>query len=125
MSIQTYAQWFAAALGVLGGGKFIFEMLTVKSSNRKALAEGSKTAAEGSVILVDSASAYAQTLVNQMKELREDFDNYRDQQDRRNRQQDFLYRVHSRWDLSVQHQLQLLGVEVPEPPPLLSDAENF
>jgi hypothetical protein len=121
MDVELLVKVVVGLGGVLGGGKFIYDMFTVRAANKK-------TNAEGSVILVDSASSYAQTLVSDLLELRTEFneyrketDKYRRENDQRNRRQDELHRAHARWDMHVQHQLHLAGVEVPDPPPLLFD----
>lgn len=122
-SAELIAQWLAGGLGVLGGGKFVWDVLTVRSANHKTRAEGNKTSAEGAVILVDSASNYAKGLVAELRELRAEFDRYRREQDGRWRRHEALARAHGRWDDAVADRLADLGEAVDPPPPLFDEQD--
>ena len=116
--MPTVMQWIAAVLGVGGGGKFIWEIFTVRS-------QAKKNSSESTVLLVNSATGYADSVAKQLDSLNHRFDEFRkdqeaknDEQDRRNREQDRLLFAHSRWDHEVAALLRQKGVQVAEPPPL-------
>lgn len=111
---ETIVSVVVAALGTGGLGKFAYDMITARSGGRRSKAEGS-------VILVDSATKYAQGLVDRLDRLDAEFEAYRRKQDDRNRAQDRLFRAHSRWDVTVQNKLEDLGESVPDPPPLYAE----
>lgn len=111
-------QWIAGILGAGGGGKFIWDIFTARSQNRK-------NNTESAVTLVNSAAGYADGLVKRIDSINARFDEFRreqerknDDQERRNRQQDRLLMAHSRWDHQMVTQLRAKGVPVEEPPPL-------
>lgn len=111
-------QWVAAVLGVGGGGKFIWDIVTARSQVKR-------NSSESTVMLVNSAAGYADGLVKRIDSINHRFDEFRreqelknDEQDRRNREQDKLLVAHSRWDHEVANQLRAKGVKVTEPPPL-------
>lgn len=111
-------QWIAAILGAGGGGKFIWDILTARSQTRK-------NNTDSTVMLVNSAAGYAETLVKRIDSINQRFDEFRreqelknDNQERRNRTQDRLLMAHSRWDHQMVTQLRAKGVSVEEPPPL-------
>ena len=112
-TFEEVAKWAVAALGTGGVGKFLYDMVSARQG-------GKKSKAEGAVILVDSASNYAQGLVERLDRVTDEMDEIRRTSEERNRRQDAYLRAHSRWDFEV---LRLLdqhvpGVAVPEPPPL-------
>lgn len=110
-SPDSIASWIVSVLAAGGGTKFVIDLLSARSKSRK---EG----AEGSAILVNSASEYARQLTADLKAMREEFDRYRNEQDTRSRLQEGRFREHARWDVQVQRKLLELGEVVPEAPPL-------
>lgn len=118
-------QWIAAVLGAGGGGKFIWDIFTARSQNRK-------NNTDSTVLLVNSAAGYADGLVRRIESINARFDEFRreqesknqeqarknEEQNRRNRAQDLLLLEHSRWDHQVVSTLKTKGITVAEPPPL-------
>lgn len=98
--------WVAALIVALGGAKFGAAGLRAIG---RALTK--KDSAEGSAILVNSASEYAKQITTEHNKLRAEFDDYR-------RRQDLLFRQHAEWDVEVRIRLLQLGETVPAPPPL-------
>lgn len=113
-TLETIASWAVAALGTGGVGKFIYDMVTARQGGKKAKAEGA-------VILVDSASSYAQGLVERLDRITDEFDEYRREQQARNRQQEALFRRHGQWDDEVRRRLSALGEAVEPAPPLWAE----
>src|SRR5689334_8648109 len=103
--------WVATGLVSLGGGKFFLDLVTARSKGRK-------DGAEGSAILVSSASEYARQLTTDLGNLRSEFSAYRREQEDRQRRQDAQFRAHSRWDQDVARKLAEVGEQVEPPPPL-------
>jgi hypothetical protein len=115
-SVDVFAQWAVALLGVGGGGKFAYDMITARQAGRKG-----KT--EGAVMLVDSASGFAQTLVARLDAVEREFAAYKRQDEIYRRQQDRLFRQHSRWDDELVERLEDLGEHISPPPPLYIDTD--
>jgi hypothetical protein len=113
-AVEQVAGWVSTAIVGLGGGGFLVNVLRARSQNRKETAEGS-------AILVNSASAYAQQLTNDLRTLRADFDAYRAAQNERVARQDVRFRLHTRWDEDVRRRLAELGETVPAAPPLYTE----
>jgi hypothetical protein len=116
--VTPIMQWIAAILGVGGGGKFLFDVFTARSQNRK-------NRTDTAVTLINSAAGYADGLVKRLDDLQErsdkidqKFDDFRRAQEARNRQQDILLLEHSRWDHKVVTVANANGIPLEEPPPL-------
>lgn len=115
---MTAIQWVVAVLGTGGIGKFLWDVVT-------ALTQRKKNSAESAVLLVNSATGYSDKVVARLDSVTAAFDEFRKDQDRRNRENDLRWRQqdqilleHSRWDHHMVAQLKAKGVKVEEPPPL-------
>lgn len=114
----TAAGWIVAAITGGGGLGFLVNIITAKAKSRR-------DGAEGSAVLINSASSYAQQLTKdnaalraEFDQLRRDWDAYQRQQQARERQQERLFRDHTRWDDTVRAKLSQMGEAVPPAPPL-------
>ncbi len=114
-TLSSIASWAVAALGTGGIGKFVYDMVTARQGGKKAKAEGA-------VLLVDSASTYAQGLVGRLDKITDEFDEYRREQQARDRRQELLFRQHAEWDDEVRRRLRTLGESVEPAPPLWSES---
>lgn len=112
--LDQIAGWLSTGIVSVGGGAFLVNVVRARSQNRK-------DTAEGSAILVNSASAYAQQLTSDLRTLRADFDAHRRAEADRTARQDVRFRLHTRWDEDVRRRLAELGETVPAAPPLYSD----
>ena len=115
---MTAIQWVVAVLGTGGIGKFLWDVVI-------ALTQRKKNSAESAVLLVNSATGYSDKVVARLDSVTAAFDEFRKDQDRRNRENDLRWRQqdqilleHSRWDHHMVAQLKAKGVKVEEPPPL-------
>lgn len=118
----TPVGWIVAAITGGGGLGFLVNLITAKSKSRR-------DGAEGSAVLINSASSYAQQLTKdnaalreEFNKLRSDFNNYRSEQEAREREQGRLFRDHTRWDDTVRAKLSQMGEAVPPAPPLYIEA---
>lgn len=121
---QTLAQWVIAILGTGGIGKFIWDLFTARSQNRK-------NNSDVTVNLVNSATGYADGLTRRIDSINTRFDDFRKQQeekdsarDRRDRLQARLLLDHSKWDHRMATALRQQGITVEEPPPLFIPEGN-
>jgi hypothetical protein len=114
MTGDQVLSWAVAILGTGGVAKYVVDMVKSRSG-------GKKDKAEGAVVLVDSASNYAASVVARLDKVTDEFDAYRRTQDERNRRQDILFRAHARWDDQVRRKLAEMNHDVPDPPPLYSE----
>lgn len=110
-SADSVAAWIVAALGAGGGGKFFYDLVTMR-------ARGKKIGAEGSAILVGSASEYARQLTEDHAALRGELNRHVTEQRARDARLDRMFREHGRWDMEVYRRLAALQEPVDPPPPL-------
>jgi hypothetical protein len=109
--------WVSSGVVALGGGKFLVDLITSR-------ARGKKETAEGSAILVNSASEFARQLVQDQKALRTDFDDYRRRTEAAEARRSRLLRQHADWDAEVRAKLRELGADIPAAPPLEINTEE-
>lgn len=109
--LDVIGSWVVGTVAAGGSGKYLYDLVVARYKGRK---EG----AEGTAILVNSASAYARQLQEdataarrEAREAREEFHAYR-------REQQARFREHADWDAQVWRKLRDLGEVIPEPPPL-------
>lgn len=121
---QTLAQWAIAVFGAGGIGKFLWDIFTARSQNKK-------NNADVTVNLVNSATGYADGLAKRIDSINDRFDTFRkeqelkdDERDRRDRLQARLLMDHSRWDHRMATALRQQGITVEEPPPLFIPERN-
>lgn len=111
-------QWVVALIGAGGAGKFLVDIFTARSKNKK-------TDTENTVLLVNSATGYADKVVARLDQVIQDFDQFKNEQEQRNREQaarnradDRLKIVHSQWDSRAASEIRALGGHIEDPPPL-------
>lgn len=120
---STFVEWAVVVLMGGGGLKFIWDLVLGRPGRRK-------TDAEGHVLLVGSAAEFAQKTLDALTKTREEFEEYRDEQeerwkrlDRQRRIEQRMARAHNQWDQKIVDRLERMG-EVVEPPPPLYVEEN-
>lgn len=108
---MTAAEIVSAVLGVGGPTAGLVMLYRSRSANRR-------TNADSAQVLSTAAAAYAEGIAEDMADLRREFDAFRREQQRRDREQDQLHREHSRWDYQAAQQIRDLGGVIADPPPL-------
>lgn len=103
--------WIVGAGGIGAIGKFAVDWVRGRSDSKKGNVEGA-------VVLVDTASNYAASVVGRLDRVQAEFDLYRREQDSRFRALDRALRSHADWDDLVRRKLHELQADVPAPPPL-------
>lgn len=111
-------QWVVAVIGGGGASKFIYDIFSARS-------QGKKVNAENTVMLVNSATGYADKVVERLDRTIAAFEKFKSEQEERNRQQaarnrmdDRLKIVHSQWDSRAANEIRGLGGHIEDPPPL-------
>lgn len=116
--MPVWFQWIVGLIGTGGLGKLLWDLTQLLTGR-------GKRKAESAVMLVNSATEYADKLDKRLDSINARFDEFRREQekqnrvnDRRWREQDQLLIAHSRWDHQMVNTLRAKGVHVEEPPPL-------
>lgn len=116
--LPVIIQYLVAIIGVGGTGKFVFDIFSARS-------QGKKVNTENTVMLVNSATGYADKVVERLDKVTAEFEVFRRDQEERNRQQsarnrldDRLKIVHSQWDNRAASEIRQLGGHIEDPPPL-------
>lgn len=116
--MPPWFQWVIGLIGTGGLGKLLWDVIT-------ALTQRKKNTAETTVMLVNSATEYADKLDKRLDNINNKFDEFRREQEQRNRdndrrwrEQDRLLIQHARWDHQTVSTLRAKGIPVEEPPPL-------
>jgi hypothetical protein len=116
--LPVVIQYIVALIGVGGTGKFVFDLFSARS-------QGKKVNTENTVMLVNSATGYADKVVERLDKVTADFEAFRREQEGRNRAQearnrmdDRLKVVHSQWDNRAASEIRSLGGHIEDPPPL-------
>lgn len=109
--VDQIVGWASTALVAMGGGKFVLDLFLSRGQNRKA-------SAEGDAILINSAGTYVKQLTDDLTQQRREFDEYRREQDNRDRRRAAALAAHASWDGQVWRKLYELGVDIPPPPPV-------
>lgn len=116
--MSPLVEWIAGILGGGAGARYLYDIWTSRSRNRK-------TDAEGAVLLVNSATGYSEKLVKRIDTISKSFDEFRreqqelnDMRTRRDRLDDQLKLAHSRWDDKMVDVVRKLGGQIEDPPPL-------
>jgi hypothetical protein len=118
MNLPDVAQAVVALLGTGGFGTGAVMLFRARSTNRK-------TNADSAEVLSTASTSYAAGVVEDMAVLRKEFDEFAREQRRRDveqqlrdRAQDRLHLLHSRWDYLAAQQIRDLGGDIADPPPL-------
>lgn len=116
--MPPWFQWLVGLIGTGGIGKLLWDLTHVFTGR-------GKRKAESAVMLVNSATEYADKLDKRLDSMGERFDEFRREQEKRNRDNDRRWRdqdrillEHSKWDHKVVSTLRSQGVRIEEPPPL-------
>lgn len=116
--MPVWFQWVVGLIGTGGLGKLLWDVTQVFTGR-------GKRKAESAVMLVNSATEYADKLDKRLDSINARFDEFRHEQEQRNkandrrwREQDQLLIAHARWDHQVASALRAKGARVEEPPPL-------